>query len=122
MNPSSKGSQLSGKQNLPAEGPEQIIEYLNGIASTDISLYFFIYEKDTIPRIDIVDYKRRQLEEMQLAIDGMPTPRFQIQFIEEFFDYYEQRYLDNEELTERLRARKEEIYRLVYDAKNFQHH
>lgn len=84
----------------------EAINYLNDIARRDITLFFFLYSKDTFERgisVDILDIKKKEMKEMIKAIRGLPSPRFQI---------------DAVETADITSAKRQEIYKLIYKLPN----
>lgn len=81
---------------------DQVLAKIREIVNRDITLFFFLYDRDTSVRgsaFTIYDIKRAELGVMLQAVNGEPTERFQIYAIESKIQDPE---------------RKKQIYREIY--------
>lgn len=98
--PHSRGSQIARntKKDLTKS---KVIEIIKDIK--DISMFFFLYDKNTFPagiKPNIFKIKLEEMEEMSKAMNGYPTLRYQIPIIEERITSFE---------------RKREMYREIFN-------
>lgn len=111
----SRGSKISSmkrEENAPKPtkyDADTVRAIITEIMEKDISLPFFLYDKDTNTNNytnPIIQIKRREMEVMQSAMQGNPTLRFQIYAVES-------RIADP--------TRKKEIYKQIYKPPEFLH-
>lgn len=100
--PQSKGSQIATVFKTEVT-KKSAINYISKTMFSDISMFFFLYDKSTYKsgeRPTIIDIKERERQEMIRAIEGKPSLRYQIPIVEKM--------IHNEE-------RKIEIYKTIFN-------
>ena len=100
-NTHSKGNQTF-KDEKSIVDKKDIIKEIEKRTKDKIYLYFFLYDSWEIyggRKLNIFDFKKREVDEMKKAMEGSPTLRFKIEIIE--------KNIENED-------RKKEIYKMIY--------
>lgn len=107
MSARSRGKQIMHSMPGKYGDRDQVLGKIREIIDRDITLFFFLYDRDTSIRgsaFTIYDIKRAELGVMLQAVNGTPTPRFQIYAVE--------RKVQDP-------VRKRQIYREIYKLPSF---
>jgi hypothetical protein len=107
LSSTSKGRQIIDIMPGKNGGREEVISMIKTIIDSEVSLLFFLYNRDTTTRgmpLTIYDIKKEELNIMLQAINGKPTLRFQILEIEKQF---------------KNPLQKQEIYKQIYKLPSF---